>query len=69
MLQLKTMKHVATSRMIPGVQSLASWGRSHHRAADLGRMQASLGQMQSQNSRRVWLTQQWLNTPRQRRIG
>ena len=72
MIQLKTMKHIATSQMIPSVRSLASLERysdssTHDRAADLGRMQANIGRMQGQKARRNWLNQQWKKTPSQRR--
>ena len=69
MIQLKTMKHIATSRMIPGVRSIASVGRSHQRASDLGRIQANLGHMQSQEHRRAWVNQQWTRHPSQRRAS
>lgn len=69
MFQLKTMKHIATSRMIPGIRSIPSLGRSHHRVADLGRIQASLGQMSSQELRRGWLNRQWNTLPPRHRAN
>ena len=69
MIQLRTMKHIATSQMLPGVRSIATVGRSHHRAADLGRIQASLGQMRSQEARRVWLNHQWNHHPSPRQVS
>lgn len=69
MFQLKTMKHIATSRMIPGIRSIPSLGRSHHRVADIGRIQASLGHMSSQDLRRNWLNQQWNTSPTRHRAN
>ncbi|MEB3232956.1 MAG: hypothetical protein VKJ64_18260 [Leptolyngbyaceae bacterium] len=64
MIQIKTMKQIATSRTIPGLQSLATLGRSHYqtlhyRAVDSRRIYDGICQIESQESRRLWLNQQW----------
>lgn len=67
MIQIRTMRHIPTSQMIPGAKTIAAWGRSHHRSADWGRIQSGFGQMKCQESRRVWLNHQWAQNPSQRR--
>lgn len=63
MINLRTMKHIPSSRSIRGMRSLFSMGRSPNRAAESGQIQASIGQLVSQESHRVWLLQQWRNRP------
>jgi hypothetical protein len=68
MIQIRTMKQIATSQAIPGLQSLATLGRSpyqtlHYRAIDSRRMYEKICQIEQQEARRIWLNQQWHNRP------
>ncbi len=64
MIEIRTMKQISTSQTIPGVQSLATLGRSpyqtlHYRAIDSRRMYEGICRMQNLEARRIWLSQQW----------
>ena len=64
MIEIKTMKQLATCQTIPGLQSLETLGRSHYqtlhyRAVDSRRMYDGIRRSQNRESRRIWLNSQW----------
>jgi hypothetical protein len=59
MIRIKTMKQIATSAAIPGVQSLRAIGRSHQRWLDGGRMAKAHFQIIASDAHRQWRNQMW----------
>ncbi|MGF1498935.1 MAG: hypothetical protein ACFB8W_19225 [Elainellaceae cyanobacterium] len=59
MIAIKGLSQIATSRVIPGVQSLKAVGRSHHLPGDRGRIQTNLARLATAEARRQWRNQMW----------
>jgi hypothetical protein len=58
MITIRTMKQIATSRVIPSCRSASHL--SSLSSDDRARIAAGLGQMQSSEARRQWLNQMYL---------
>ncbi|MEM7772034.1 MAG: hypothetical protein AAGA75_08560 [Cyanobacteria bacterium P01_E01_bin.6] len=61
MIRIKTMKQIATSAAIPGVQSLNALGRSHQRWLDRGRIERARFQVVASDAHRHWRNQMCSN--------
>jgi hypothetical protein len=63
MITIKTMKQIATSRVIPGCRSLARWGTYRFIGRDRARIAAGVEQMKASELRRLWTNRVDRNDP------
>lgn len=60
MITVRTIKHIATSRTIPGFRSCRTQSRSYHSIIqDQGRMMMGYAQVLSSDAQRKWRNVQW----------
>lgn len=64
MITIKTMKQIATSRVIASGQAVNRLSRLSLRSHDRGRTSAGVAQIRTQEARRQWLNQLFLDRSR-----